>query len=71
MQNFPILVKKTEERIKLFERNPTDSILKDHPLKGSMHNYRSFSVSGDIRILYRKINNKGIFYDIGSHNQVY
>ncbi len=65
------LTKKTGERIKLFQQNPQNPILKDHQLKGSKNQYRSFSITGDVRIVYRKSGDKIIFYDIGSHAQVY
>lgn len=62
----------TQKRIALFESNPNDPILKDHPLTGTKKGLRSFSVSGDIRIIYMPVLDKEvIFVDIGSHNQVY
>ncbi len=65
------LIKKTNERIKLFQQNPQNPILKDHQLKGSKNHYRSFSITGDVRIVYRKLEDKVILYNIGSHPQVY
>lgn len=61
----------TAERLRLFQKNSQNPILKDHPLKGSKYQYRSFSVTGDIRIIYKITNGKVLLYDIGSHNQVY
>lgn len=69
---FPKLVEKTEDRIKLFKENPHNPILKDHNLLGKRSKLRSFSITGDIRIIYQPINkNLVLFLDIGSHNQVY
>lgn len=66
------LVSRTEERIKLFKENPLNPVLKDHVLIGRLKSLRSFSIAGDIRIVYQPINkNNVIFLDIGSHNQVY
>lgn len=66
------LVKKTEERIRLFLKNPQNQILRDHGLMGTKRKTRSFSISGDIRIVYRRISKDHvIFLDIGTHNQVY
>lgn len=66
------LVVRTTERVKLFTINSRDPILKDHKLSGSKKNYRSFWVTGDIRIVYFPISEKEVlFIDIGSHNQVY
>lgn len=69
--NNPKLVKKFEERLNLFIVDPKNPLLKDHQLTGKMNIYRSFSLTGDIRVVY-KIEGKAIeLYDIGTHNQVY
>lgn len=66
------LINKTGAKIKAFQQNPSNPVLKDHPLKGSKRKFRAFSITGDIRIIYQKINDKHVvFYDIGTHNQVY
>jgi len=66
------LLAKTEERIKLFKNNPQNSILKDHQPTGGKKEFRSFWITGDIRIVYFPISkNEVLFVDIGTHNQVY
>lgn len=66
------LVIQVEERIEIFKNNPNDPVLKNHILKGSKSGYKSFSITGDIRIIYEQISSDEIvFLDIGSHNQVY
>ncbi len=66
------LLSQVKKRIELFQVKPEDYLLKDHPLIGQKKNLRAFSVSGDIRIIYYYLSaNKVIFFDIGSHNQVY
>ena len=66
------LVIQTATRIKLFQQDTTNPILKDHSLKGKKVPLRSFSITGDIRITYWSISNEAvIFFDIGTHNQVY
>ncbi|OGH15021.1 MAG: hypothetical protein A2860_01060 [Candidatus Levybacteria bacterium RIFCSPHIGHO2_01_FULL_37_33] len=68
----PKLIAKTTNRINLFKKNPQNSILKDHSLKGSKKNIRSFSVTGDIRIIYIKVSKDHfLLLDIDTHNQVY
>lgn len=62
---------KAEERINLFKNNPKNSLLRDHSLTGNMKEYRAFWITGNIRIVYKKIGNKIMLYDIGSHPQVY
>lgn len=66
------LVSKTKERIDLFRNNPQNLILKDHALKGTQKTKRAFSVTGDIRVVYTKLDEDTVlFLDIGTHNQVY
>lgn len=66
------LLSKTEERIRLFKTNPQNPTLKDHHLTGDKKDFRSFWITGDIRVIYYPISkNEVIFIDIGSHNQVY
>lgn len=68
----PKLVAKTAERIKLFQTDPSNPILKDHSLKGLRKNFRAFSITGDIRLIYSPAaKDSVIFLDIGTHNQVY
>ena len=72
IENNPNLVSKVAQRVELFQQNPQNSILHAHKLTGSKGELSSFSVSGDIRIVYFSISkDKVIFFDIGSHNQVY
>ena len=67
----PKLVKKFEERLNLFVFDHKNPLLKDHQLTGDRKAYRAFSVTGDIRTVY-KIEGKTVeLYDIGTHNQVY
>lgn len=68
---FPNLYNRFKERVKLFLISPNDPILKDHKLTGDKANFRSFSVTGDIRIVYHKGKDYTYFIDIGTHNQVY
>ncbi len=60
------------ERLKLFIENPKHPLLRDHALKGEKEGKRSFSITGDIRIIYEMLDQRTILLvDIGSHNQVY
>ena len=66
------LNRKFKERMNLFLLNPQHPVLKDHPLKGSRNLFRAFSITGDLRVIYRRINkDEVILMDVGSHNQVY
>lgn len=66
------LLKKFNQRLSLFINSPKHPLLKDHSLKGSQLKHRSLSITGDIRLIYRKKSVNHIqLLDIGSHNQVY
>ena len=67
----PKLVSKFQTKLKQFIDNPTSPGLKDHKLIGKLSSYRAFSVTGDIRVVYRIVNNELWLYDIGTHLQVY
>lgn len=59
------------ERTKLFISDRGDPILKDHKLTGKKEEFRAFSVTGDVRVVYYIDGEDYCFVDIGTHNQVY
>lgn len=59
------------ERLSLFIKNPYHPSLKRHQLKGKRRHYWSFSVTGDIRVIYQIERKRFLLYDIGTHAQVY
>lgn len=67
----PKLVVKFEEKLQLRLIKSKDVGLKDHRLLGSKSEFRSFSVTGDIRVVYKIEGNTLRLYDIGTHNQLY
>ena len=68
----PKLKSTFEKRVKQFCLKPDHPLLHDHQLIGEKQNFRSFSITGDIRLIYFWINEQTVlFLDIGSHNQVY
>jgi addiction module RelE/StbE family toxin len=58
-------------RLNIFLQNSKTSLLRDHPLKGDKKGLRAFSITDDIRVVYRKQGKTVYFLDIGTHNQVY
>ncbi|OIP87456.1 hypothetical protein AUK05_01215 [Candidatus Shapirobacteria bacterium CG2_30_35_20] len=61
-----------EKRIELFKLDRNNSLLKDHDLVGREQGQRSFSITGDIRVIYFFETDDIVwFVDVGSHNQVY
>lgn len=58
--------------VERFIKNPSDTRLDDHALKKKMKGKRAFSITNDIRIIYRWIGkNKAQFLNIGRHIEVY
>jgi addiction module RelE/StbE family toxin len=68
----PKIITRFHQRLGQFIDNSNDFQLRNHRLAGKMNQYWSFSVTGDIRVIYEKMSDDEIFiFDIGSHNQVY
>lgn len=68
------LYKKYLERVRLFQENPNNPVLRNHQLKGARQGLYSFSITGDIRVIYEFTDDRKIvvfFVEVGSHNQVY
>ncbi|MBU3935223.1 type II toxin-antitoxin system YafQ family toxin [Patescibacteria group bacterium] len=65
------LEKKFERRIRMFMVDASNPVLRNHRLRGEKRDYWSFGLSGDMRVIYRKMNDEVWLYDIGTHNQVY
>lgn len=67
--------KRIQERF--FERqafwavNPRDQLLDDHPLGHEYEGCRSFSVGGDLRVIYRRKKNNALFLRFGTHHELY
>jgi len=68
---YPKLSSQFIKQLNKFINNPKDPSLRDHKLTGKKISFRSFSVTGDIRVVYIIKNDEIWLYDIGSHNQVY
>jgi len=60
------------ERLKLFEVNPFDATLNNHPLKGKWRGKRSVNITGDCRLIFEDLGNSiYVLHDFGAHNQLY
>lgn len=68
----PKLISRFEKKVSLFTQNPSDPILKDHALYGGHIDHRAFWITGDIRVIYERVDDNTVrLLDIGTHNQVY
>ena len=65
------LRKQYKVRLDMFIAGHRDAPLNDHPLTGDLLSRRSFSITGDIRVIYIELKDRIIFLDIGTDNQVY
>lgn len=60
------------ERRNLFLENMHDPLLSIHELHGDRKGYRSFNVTGDIRVIYKEVKrNVFLFVNIGTHGELY
>ena len=67
----PKVIERLKRHLELFSRGVRKEPINDHPLTGKLKGLRAFSVGGDVRVVYQEPENKYVFLDIGSHNQVY
>lgn len=60
------------ERLEIFIKNPFQSCLRNHPLKGKFSLYRSMNVTGDWRAIFRFLGKDEIFFvALGTHSELY
>jgi len=63
---------KFKEKRDLFLRDSSHPQLNNHSLHGKLSHYRSFNVTGDIRVLYEQVEEDTvIFVDIDTHSNFY
>lgn len=59
------------EIFELFLEDPKSKILRNHDLKNKYAGMRSIDVTEDWRALYREEKERIIFFEIGTHSQLY
>ena len=60
------------QKLEKFTSDPYDPSLRTHKLSGKLKDLWSFTVDYDVRVLfYLTEDNKAIFVDFGSHDEVY
>ncbi|MCW6035574.1 type II toxin-antitoxin system mRNA interferase toxin, RelE/StbE family [Spirulina subsalsa FACHB-351] len=60
------------QKLEIFTSDPYDPRLRTHKLSGKLKDLWSFTVDYDVRVLfYLTEDNKAIFVDFGSHEEVY
>ncbi len=64
--------RKFDEKLKLFEINPFDPFLNNHPLCGKFKIFRSINITGDFRAIYSILDRDSVeFVDIDTHSNLY
>ena len=63
---------KVQERNILLGKDPYNPVLNNHSLHGKYVGYRSISVTGNLRIIYKFLGkNTVLFVEIGTHSDLY
>ena len=63
---------KVIERLQIFIVNEFHPLLNNHKLKFDYEGFRSMNVTGDFRIIFRKIDSKLVLlYRVDTHSQLY
>jgi len=57
--------------LRRFADDPRDPLLRTHKLKGELAGYWSFSVDGDLRVVFRWDRDVAFLVTIGSQDEVY
>jgi len=61
-----------QEQLVIFENNPFDPQLNNHPLKGKQNGLRSINITGDLRAVYEMVDDDfAHFIALGSHSNLY
>lgn len=72
-QKTPVKIRKYfRSRLKLFVENPFHPLLNNHALHGDLVGYRSINITGDIRAVYKVLDEQTVeFALLGSHGELY
>ena len=66
--------KSFREKIVIFQLNPSDPILDNHPLEQELAGYRSIDITADYRAIFEELQKEEkvyYFFLIGTHKKLY
>jgi mRNA-degrading endonuclease YafQ of YafQ-DinJ toxin-antitoxin module len=67
--------KAVAEKIRLFQQNPYELRLNNHPLRDIREGYRSIDTTTDYRAVYKEVKEGGkinaYFFALGTHKELY
>ena len=68
----PAQKRKFQERRDLFLADRFHPLLNNHPLVGKYEGYRSFNIGGDLRVIFKQLDDETVvFVEIGPHDRLY
>ncbi len=68
----PAVQSRFTARLVLWSKEPLNPQLNHHVLTGKLAGFHSINVGGDIRALYREVNDSTVIFEqIGTHAQLY
>jgi addiction module RelE/StbE family toxin len=70
-QKQPILFRKIQKQLLIFQKNYRHPSLRTHKLKGNLVDTWSISIADNIRLIYFIRGNDVIIFKIGTHSEVY
>ena len=60
------------KRVEMFKNDPHDTRRRTHKLSGDLQEFWSFSIEYDVRVVFQfATQNRAVFTDIGTHDEVY
>ena len=65
------LLKRVEKQLVIFQTNHLHPSLRTHKLSGNLKNIFSISIDKNYRMLYLLTDGVAVFFDLGTHDQVY
>ncbi len=67
--------KSTDERLKIFGKNPFEKGLNNHSLRDEWEGYRSIDITNDYRAIYKEVKEgeeiNAYFVALGTHKELY
>lgn len=67
----PKIIKAFKARLKIFEINKFDPILKNHSVEKRFPGCRSINITGNYRVIFEDLGAVAIFLKIGTHPELY
>jgi mRNA-degrading endonuclease YafQ of YafQ-DinJ toxin-antitoxin module len=60
-----------KESVNIFLHDRENPFINDHLLERDMNGYMAFSITHDLRVIYKELEEYFLFLDVGTHQEVY